>query len=288
MTELAPLATLYEASAGEDVALPARLAALYGRFPLPRAAGRPHVIANFVATLDGVVALNEPGHPSGGDISGFDKHDTAVMGLLRAIADAVVVGAGTLRSTGPRHIWTAEYIHRDLADDYRALRRSLGKEGPPLNEIVTRSGELELSRRLFQSGEVPVLIVTSEKGASVLRQQPLPASVQVAVAAADGPLGARAILAAVAAQRACEHILVEGGPTLMGDFFAEQCIDEQWLTLAPQIAGRGEKERPGLVMGKTFAPDHPLWAALTSVRRSASHLFLRYAFGASAETPAVH
>src|SRR5207237_9441590 len=109
-------------------------------------------------------------HASGGDSSGFDKHDTAVMGLLRAIADAVVVGAGTLRSTGPRHIWTAEYIHRDLADDYRALRRSLGKLGPPLNVIVTRSGELELTRRLFQSGEVPVLIVTGEPGAKVLRQ----------------------------------------------------------------------------------------------------------------------
>ena len=68
---------------------------------------------------------------------------------------------------------------------------------------------------------------------------------------------------------------------LMGDFFAEQALDELFLTLAPQIAGRdGQAERPGLVMGKQFAPEHPLWGTLVSVKRAGSHLFLRYAFPA--------
>lgn len=81
--------------------------------------------------------------------------------------------------------------------------------------------------------------------------------------------------------RQCDVILVEGGPQLMGDFFAEQALDELFLTLAPQIAGRDtEVERPGLVMGKRFAPEHPLWWTLTSVKRGESHLFLRYAFEA--------
>ena len=79
--------------------------------------------------------------------------------------------------------------------------------------------------------------------------------------------------------RQCEVILVEGGPQLMGDFFAGQALDELFLTLAPQIAGRdGKVERPGLVMGKRFAPRDPLWGTLVSVKRGESHLFLRYAF----------
>jgi riboflavin biosynthesis pyrimidine reductase len=74
-------------------------------------------------------------------------------------------------------------------------------------------------------------------------------------------------------------VLVEGGPHLMGDFFAEGLLDELFLTLAPQVAGRdGHSERPGFVSGKTFAPDKPLWGTLVSAKRGGSHLFLRYSF----------
>ena len=69
---------------------------------------------------------------------------------------------------------------------------------------------------------------------------------------------------------------------MLGDFLAEELLDELFLTLAPQIAGRGaSKPRPGLVEGHRFAPEHPLWGQLLSVKRRESHLFLRYAFRAS-------
>ena len=65
----------------------------------------------------------------------------------------------------------------------------------------------------------------------------------------------------------------------MGDFYAERVLDEQFLTLAPQVAGRDDaKERPGFVAEKILAPEFPTWGTLASVKRSASHLFLRYAF----------
>lgn len=65
----------------------------------------------------------------------------------------------------------------------------------------------------------------------------------------------------------------------MGTFFAEQCLDELFLTLAPQVAGRdGSAERPGLVAGPRFAPEQPLWGTLAGVKPAGSHLFLRYAF----------
>ena len=83
-----------------------------------------------------------------------------------------------------------------------------------------------------------------------------------------------------------KRILVEGGPRLLGDFYAEHLIDEQFLTLAPQIAGRDSGDRQlSLVMGKTFALRDPLWGNLVDMRRGKSHLFLRYAFPGSRPAP---
>jgi riboflavin biosynthesis pyrimidine reductase len=277
MSTLDPLETLYEVQQGADLALPPTLAALYGRLQLPAHTGRPYVISNFVTTLDGVVSLNVPGKSGGGPISGFNQHDRMVMGLLRAVADAVVVGAGTLRAV-PRHLWTAEYVYPALANEYQQLRSELGKAGPPLNVIVTASGAIDKALPVFQSSDIPVLIVTTQEGAQRIRAQALGQLVEVAAVEQAGVLSAQAILEAVSAVRQCEIILVEGGPQLMGDFFAEQRLDEQFLTLAPQVAGRDKSiDRPGLVAGKLFAPEHPIWGTLVGVKRGGSHLFLRYA-----------
>ena len=280
MNTLTPLEPLFDVERGRDLPLPPALSTLYGRLHLPSHPGQPYIVGNFVTTLDGVVTLNEPGHASGGDISGFDRHDKLVMGLLRAIADAVIVGAGTLRSV-PQHRWTAQYIYPPQALVYQQLRTSLGKKASPLNVIVTAHGEVDLDLPVFQSSEVPVLLVTTTHGAERIHAQRLPPGVELQAIQSAGPLSARAILQAVSRVRQSEVILVEGGPQLMGDFFAEQALDELFLTLAPQFAGRnGQVERPGLVMGKRFAPEHPLWGTLVSVRRGGNHLFLRYAFPA--------
>ena len=278
MTHLTPLEPLYDVDLGESVMLPPELAALYGRLQFPKQRERPYVIANFVSTLDGIVAFSEPGQTGGAPISGSNEHDLMVMGLLRAAADAVIVGAGTLRPS-PTHIWTASHIYPPLTDSYQALRSSLGKSDPPLNVIVTARGEIDRSFRVFQSGEVPVLIVTTTQGLERIRALGLPNSVQVVAVQGAMRLNVRSILDAVGRVRSSRLLLVEGGPHLLGDFFAQSCLDELFLTLAPQVAGRnGFGERPGLVAGRTFAPDHPLWGTLVSVKRGGSHLLLRYAF----------
>ncbi len=279
MTVLTPLETLYDVERGSDLPLPHELRALYGRLQFPPQAGRPYVVGNFVATLDGVVSLGVPGMAGGGPISGFNQHDRMVMGILRAVADAVIIGAGTVRAVSPEHVWSGAYIYPPLADVYRQLRIRLGKPERPLNVIVTASGELDLKLRVFQSGEVPVLIVTTQQGARRITERGAPPSVQVTAVLDNGPLSAAAILRAVAAARPCDVILTEGGPQLMGDFFAEQCLDELFLTVAPQVAGRdGSGERPGVVSGRSFAPAHPVWGTLVGVKRAESHLFLRYTF----------
>src|SRR5450830_1132865 len=167
---LAPLKTLFETKRGKVLPLPPNLARLYGclRMPLPRS--HPHVFSNFVTTLDGVVSLNAKGHASGGDISGFSAQDRMVMGLLRAIADVVIIGSGTL-GIDRRHVWTAEAIFPALAQDFLQLRKALGKRGPPLNVIVSGSGEIDLRLPVFASGKVPTLIVTTNAGAKRLSKQ---------------------------------------------------------------------------------------------------------------------
>lgn len=280
MPNIAPLETLYQATVGANLPLPPELASRYGSLQFPPHTGRPYVFANFVSTLDGVVALNTPGHTSGGDISGFNAQDKMVMALLRSVADAVVVGASTLR-VEPRHIWTASHIRTPFTAAYQQLHASLGKSGPPLNVFVTASGAIDLHLRVFQSGEVPVLIVTTSQGAENLHEQPVPLSVQIAVAPeqSNHTISAQAIIAAVNSQRPDGMILVEGGPILMGNFFEEHLLDELFLTLSPQLAGRNETtERPGLISGTLLAPEHALWGTLVGVKRGESHLFLRYSF----------
>jgi riboflavin biosynthesis pyrimidine reductase len=283
MSTLAPLETLYEVDRGNALPLPPELSSVCGRLAFPPHPNRPYVIGNFVMSLDGVTSLQVPGQAGGGPISGFNPHDHLAMGLLRAVADAVIVGAGTLRAVA-HHLWTPGYICPAFAGAYQRLRSALGKPGPPLNVIVTASGDVDPSLRVFQSGEVPVLVVTTPAGARHLRGLGLPPSVQVVEGENAGRLSARSILDVVGRVRPSDLILVEGGPHLLGDFFAEQCLDEQFLTLAPQVAGRdGPPERPGLVAGKRFAPEHPIWGTLIGVKRGGSHLFLRYAFEFASE-----
>jgi riboflavin biosynthesis pyrimidine reductase len=290
---LTSLQTLFETKRGKVLPLPPKLVRLYGclRMPLPRS--HTHVFSNFVTTLDGVVSLNTKGHASGGDISGFSAQDRMVMGLLRAIADVVIIGAGTL-GVDRRHVWTAEAIFPKLADDYRQLRKALGKRAAPLNVIVSGSGGVDLSLPVFVSGKVQALIVTTTAGAKRLLKQTVPDSVQIramrpSVSADRGgaradrygasAIAASAILDEVSRVSPGKLILVEGGPRLLGDFYAERLLDEQFLTLAPQIAGRDPGDgRLSLVMGKAFAPNDPLWGKLIDMRRGGNHLFLRYSF----------
>ena len=276
---LASLKTLFETKRGKVLPLPPKLARLYGcmRMPLPRS--RPHVFSNFVTTLDGVVSLNTKGHASGADISGFSAQDRMVMGLLRAIADVVIIGSGTL-GADRRQVWTAAAIFPELADEYRQLSKALGKSEAPLNVIVSGGGGIDLRLPVFASGRVPALIITTPVGAKRLGKQNAPDSVEIhVIRRSAGAIPASAILDEVCRVSPGKLILVEGGPRLLGDFYAERLVDEQFLTLSPQIAGRDAgDQRLSLVMGKTFAPRDALWGTLIDVRRGSRHLFLRYSF----------
>jgi riboflavin biosynthesis pyrimidine reductase len=273
------LEKLYDSDLSSGLPLPSELSRIYGALSFPSHPGRPYVISNFVSTVDGVVSLDAPGKAVGDIISGSNEHDSIVMGLLRAAADAVIVGAGTLRAS-LQHIWTPAYIYPPYAGVYKELRDRMGKQPAPLNVVVTARGHIDLSLPLFQSGKVPVVILTTTEGEQRIRKMDIPKSVQIVIGNNAASLTAREILSAIVRiNPSCKIILIEGGPHLMGDFFAERCMDELFLTLSPQVAGRASSiERLGIVAEKIFAPEHPLWGKLISVKRGGSHLFLRYGF----------
>lgn len=275
LTDLTPLGQLYDGAPGELLPLPDALRRLYGQLRVPETRRRPYVISNFVQSLDGVAALGIP-QTSGGQISGSNPHDRVVMGLLRAVADAVVVGAGTARSV-PGHLWTPDYIFPALADDYAELRKRLGRAELPLNVIVTTRGEVDYSQRVFR-GEVPVKVLTTEAGRRRLTEEGQIDPALIQAIGESGELSAGAILEAVGAGSDPNVVLLEGGPHLMGDFFAEGLVDELFVTISPLVAGRDGHERPGIVAGREFAPDAPIWSELVSAKRAENHLFLRYAF----------
>lgn len=279
MNAPAPLETLYEGASGEPLPLPPALRLAYGALVLPRPETQPYVYGNAVSTLDGVVALGGTGPSGGPEISGANPQDKLLIGLLRAASDAVVVGAGTLRSV-PRHRWTAERAFPPMATAYRDLRQAMGKPSPPLVVIVSARGNLDLTLPIFQ-GHSPWLIITSQEGARRLVSNTPPGRlVAIDQGDRDSPITASAILETITTEIGIGRVLVEGGPRLFAGFLAERRLDELFLTISPQIAGRDATvERPGLIAGHLLAPENPLWARLVGIKRSANHLFLRYALG---------
>jgi riboflavin biosynthesis pyrimidine reductase len=93
-----------------------------------------------------------------------------------------------------------------------------------------------------------------------------------------GRINPVAILKLLRDEFAVKRLLHEGGPTLFGDFVRHACVDELFLTVAPQVAGRDVKrQRLGFISGTEFAPETAPWLKLISVKQSGDHLYLRYA-----------
>ena len=246
--------------------MPQDLERIYGRLGFAERA----VYSNFVTSLDGVVSLGS--HPSAGSvISGRNQADRFLMGLLRACADAVLLGAGTLRAT-PGHHWTPEHIYPDLAASFARLRAGLGRKPQPRLFVLTSRGDVDLSHPAVAGGAT---IVTTSTVAARLRDA-LPVSCDVLEVGERGPVDvARAL--SLLRDRGYAVVLTEGGPHLMGELVEGRLLDEAFVTISPVVAGRDVDERLGMVAGVELLPGNGAWSRLLSARRHGDFLFLRYA-----------
>jgi riboflavin biosynthesis pyrimidine reductase len=263
---MTPLERLFERAGLPAAGLPPALAALYGG---DFGVARPSLYANFVSSVDGVVALGTDAE-SGKLISGGSEPDRFVMGLLRATADAVLIGAGTFRKVS-RALWHADSIYPAAGDLFAELRRKLGLRPHPLLVVVSASGEIDARHPALEDA----LIVTTPAGATRLRGT-LPAGARVLTT--EGQLvSGRALLDSLHAE-GLQAILTEGGPSLVGELYRDGLIDELFLTVSPRLFGRYAGDaRKSLVDGVDLAGALTgLGLTLASVRRHESYLFLRY------------
>lgn len=286
MAPLDPIITLYEREPAPPDLLPPALAAAYGGglvIPASSTSARPYVIVNFVETVDGVISYELPGNAGGGAISGENEQDHMTMGLLRAAADAVIFGSGSLHADSG-HVRTPDFIYPPFAAEYQELRRQLGNvDAQPLSVVVSASGHIDLAEPTFHHPGVRALIATTDTGAAYLEQQDLPENTEVFVvpSSPDGGVSPAEMLEVLAREYEVRVALNEGGPALFASFLAADVVDELFLTLAPQLAGRDEtRHRPALVEGQAYLPGAAPWATLLGVKRAGSHLLLRYRLGA--------
>jgi riboflavin biosynthesis pyrimidine reductase len=257
--------------------LPADLQARFDApLEIPLRRDRPTVIVNFVSTLDGVVALDRVGASGGREISGGFEPDRFVMGLLRASADAVLVGAGTVRASGTR-AWTPSRVHRPSADAYAGWRRDIGlATSTPATVVVTASGDLRPADFDMTDPELSVILVSTTAGARRMRALPCPERVEIVDLGDRKTVPVDSVLGFLR-DRGFDVVLSEGGPTLFGELLAAIAVDDLFLTVAPQVAGRSEQtQRLSLVERTAFSPSVAPWARLRSVMRSDDYLFLRY------------
>lgn len=266
-----------------EPALPQELRELYDgdlHFRTSQAA-RPFVIANFVSTLDGVVSYEIEGKSGGSTISGSDPADRFIMGLLRASADAVMVGARSVSETTAESLWTPEYTFPDAKHLYAEYRvNALHKAKYPLLVVVSGSGRLDLERAIFRTPDMRTVVVTTAAGRDELTRRGATSLgfVEIhALSSTSGRIAPKTIVQLLQSQFGVRTLLHEGGPTLFGQFLAAEAIDELFLTLSPQIAGRvGDGTRPAVVQGVEFVPDAAPWFQMLSIKQRGAYFYLRY------------
>lgn len=265
--EIAPggsaLELLFERQDLHHLSVPLALSESYGgSLRLPREC----VFANFVASLDGIVAL--PGDTESGQIiSGRNPADRFVMGLLRAAADAVLIGAGTFRKSG-RHLWLPHRIYPAAAAAFAEMRAQLGLGECPQFVLVSASGAIDVSQPAIDGA----WIFTTPKGETKLRGR-LPPGTQLTVQDSER-ISFVALLNSVRAA-GFTRVLTEGGPSLFAQLIQERLLDELFLTSSPALFGRfPEDDRKSLAEGIDLSGTN---FELRSARRHGSHLFLSYA-----------
>ena len=215
-------------------------------------ADRPYTIVNFVSSVDGRASLK------GGSTGLGDTGDRAIFRTLRACADAVLAGTGTLAAE--------HYGLLVRTPQAREVRARLGLEPQPLAVAVTRSGSLPEGVPLLADPAARVVVYSG----AALDLEAVEADVDV-VRMAPEAMTMAAVLADLRARHGVSLLLCEGGPTVFGRLVAEGVADELFLTLAPKLAGAGDAITRGLEL-----PD-PRDLQLRWVLEQDGSLYLRYA-----------
>jgi riboflavin-specific deaminase-like protein len=177
--------------------------------------GRPYLGVNMVSALDGKATIDWRTRGLSTDL------DRRLFHHLRTQADAVMVGAGTVR--------TERYGRMTKTDELRAKRVAEGRAPHPLAVIVSARLDLPPDLPILNDPDQPVLIATASPDS-------LPGvGEQVEYARVGDDLGK--LMTHLSEQRGVRSVLGEGGPTLNSFLLSAGLMDELFLTLSPKLAG---------------------------------------------------
>jgi 5-amino-6-(5-phosphoribosylamino)uracil reductase len=187
------------------------------------------VRACMVSSVDGSAS-----GPDGRSGSISSTADQTVFGVLRNLADVVLVGAGTVRAEG--------YGPPDVREDFQERRLGAGQSPAPVLAVVTRNGELGERQADLVADAATLVVTTADADLGTLRGRFGPHRVLVAGAEELHPELVTDQLAA----RGLRRVLVEGGPGLLGRMIAAGRLDELCLTTSPlAVAGGGPRIAQG-------------------------------------------
>ena len=224
--------------------------------------GRPWLVLNMVTAVDGRVT------DRAGRAGGFSgPADRELFLAIRTLADVIVVGAGTAR---------AENYGPPRAPEGQAAeqRQARGQQPAPRLAVVTRSLNLDPDARLVQQEDPDhrPIVLTTEGALSYAPDtaERLAAHADVHVAGEKSVVLKRA-LQILHADVWARVVLAEGGPTVNGQLFAADLVDELCLTLAPRVMG---DDGPTLLGSDTSFG--PVDLALSRIFEHDAYLFLRY------------
>ena len=230
--------------------------AAYHDVDRPAPVGRPWVLVNMVASVDGATAVDGRSGPLGGEA------DRRLLGVVRGLADVVLVGAGTVRTEGygPPRTPVLEVGER-RADRGQAVRPRLA--------VVSGSADLDPSAALFTDRDPhdpPPLVYTST---DVPPDRLVGLSGVAEVVATVGALDVAAVVADLH-DRGVGIVLCEGGPSLVAQLSSAGLVDELCLSVSPLVVGSGS----GLLAGAPLPA--PTSLRLAHVLTADDFLFCRY------------
>ena len=225
--------------------------------------GRPFVTLNVAESADGKLATID-----GGKINFGSSEDRAQMEALRALADGVLIGGGTLRAEDPPLIIRDPEVRRRRAD-------AKGSPHPRNITVCSILPENLAGMNFFREAETEKLVFTTERTPPDLRAA-AGQYARIEVVAFDG--SGRVDLVEVLRRLpslGVQHLLLEGGGELNFSMLQAGQIDEIYLTVCPFIFGG--RTAPTSFDGAGFGPEHVRKLALKSHRQSASgEVFLHY------------
>jgi len=231
-------------------------------------ATRPKVSVNFAITADGKVSTRNK------TPSGFtSENDKRRFREIRAEADAVMVGAGTL---------TADNMSMGVSDvALQRARKRRGQSPQPLRVIVSASGRFDPNAKIFARPGSPIVIFST---------QAMPERVRSWLAAkADVWLFENSVELAemmhiLRTDYRIRTVICEGGPTLFRSLLEADLVDTLHLTWAPVIFGSREASTLTGLPGE-FLP-HLVRFKLSSQEVLGSECFLTYRIKRRAVKPA--